>query len=104
MCLIAIFFLTTATPDVFSKEAGVETGIRSINEWRGIKTTDAPVFQPRIFFSGDLFYLEAWGSMDLDDKNDSQFSFTEKTFYRRPGIHLEQRHVFHRNHAVPVHQ
>ena len=78
MTVMLLLFVPLVTG--FAGEIGVETTVRSAQEWRGVKTGDSPVFQPRFFYAGELLYLEVWGSMDLTDDQDMQFEFNETRY------------------------
>ncbi len=49
--------------------------------WRGQQLTDGYVFQPSFSVSFDNFTAGIWGSMDLENVNDSEHEFTEVDYY-----------------------
>jgi len=56
---------------------GTDVGFFSAYVSRGVKFTDAPVFQPDVWASYKGFTLNIWGNMDLTNKNRLSGDFTE---------------------------
>jgi len=69
---IAVLLLVSSVAAVRADEADLGVGVSSAYIWRGITVNENPVIQPFTKFTFEMFSVDTWGNINLDEYDEVQ--------------------------------